>query len=121
MASLFRINRGAGFRGDDLKRRIRALETQLAFAAGAASAAGQRVAVDAGQGMSTALTRLSNQFRNGANWMGEDALRYGGKATKAGNHLLHQLAREVESRPMPALAVAVGVGFVIAYLFGRRN
>jgi len=121
MATIFRTNQGAGFRKEDLVRRIRLLENQLAFLAGSASARGQKAATDAGQGVSAALTTLANRFQNGANWMGEDAIRYGDKATKAGNHLINQLAREVEHRPVPALAVAVGVGFVLAHLFGRRS
>jgi ElaB/YqjD/DUF883 family membrane-anchored ribosome-binding protein len=119
MATVFRTNRG--FRREDLIRRIRALENQLAFVAGTASARGERAAVDAGQGVSTALATLASQFRNGANWMGDDAIRYGDDARTVGRHMLHQLSREVENRPVPALAVAVGVGFVIAHLFGRRN
>jgi hypothetical protein len=102
-------------------RRIRSLENQLAFVAGTASSRGQRAAVDAGQGASAALTTLASQFRNGANWMGDDAIRYGNEARTIGRHMLHQVTREVENRPVPALAVAVGVGFVIAHLFGRRN
>jgi ElaB/YqjD/DUF883 family membrane-anchored ribosome-binding protein len=35
--------------------------------------------------------------------------------------MLRQVSKEVENRPVPALAIAVGVGFVIAHLFGRRN
>src|SRR5712672_655627 len=119
MATVFRTNRG--FRREDLIRRIRVLENQLAFVAGTASARGQRAAVDAGQGVSAALTTLASQFRNGTNWMGDDAFRYGDKATTVGRHMIHQLIKEVENRPVPALAVAVGVGFVIAHLFGRRN
>src|SRR3954468_2206724 len=69
MATIFRTNQPAGFRKEDLVRRIRQLENQLAFLAGSASARGQRAAVDAGQGMSAALTTLASQFRNGANWM----------------------------------------------------
>ena len=119
MAALFRTNRG--FRREDLMRRIRSLENQLAFVAGTASARGQRAAVDAGQGVSAALTTLANQFRNGANGLGDDAIRYGTEAGTIGRHLLHQVSKEVENRPVPALAIAVGVGFVIAHLFGRRN
>jgi ElaB/YqjD/DUF883 family membrane-anchored ribosome-binding protein len=108
----------------DLERLVDNLEqrlTRLNRTAARASAAAPDVAGRVGDAVAAALGEIAERFggraralRGEVSHMSEDALAYGSDA-------LRKLARNVERKPLVALAVAVGVGLLAAGLFARRD
>jgi hypothetical protein len=67
--------------------------------------------------IASAVTEIVDRFRSGRRLAAGEAARLGDEAAKfgakIGNDTLHRVAREVEHRPLVALAVAVAIGILI--------
>jgi ElaB/YqjD/DUF883 family membrane-anchored ribosome-binding protein len=74
----------------------------------------------AGETIASALSSMADQFREGANSMGEEATKVDPDAAQLGNDALRRLSKEVEHRPLVTLAVAVGVGILVGLASHRR-
>src|SRR5712691_689095 len=68
-----------------------------------------------GEAVASALGSVADRFRHGA----DEAAKFGSEATKLGNTALKRLAEEVARRPLTALVLAAGVGFLLGAA-GRR-
>ena len=107
---------------------LRAVEKELRMvgkkagsqAAASASATGNQIASTIGAILSDIVDSLNRGQRVAA----DETARIGREAIKtgaaAGNDALEQIVSEVRRRPFAALAVALGLGLIIATL-GRRN
>jgi ElaB/YqjD/DUF883 family membrane-anchored ribosome-binding protein len=104
----------------EIERRLRSLERHLARAGGRASAGAVEAADRIGDAVASALTVIGDRFRGGTRTVGADAMRFGNEAARVGNDALRRVAVEVEHRPLVALAVAAGVGFLLGLAASRR-
>jgi ElaB/YqjD/DUF883 family membrane-anchored ribosome-binding protein len=101
----------------EIERRLRTLEKRLERA-GSRTASGAMQAADRmGDAIASALSDMSDRFRDGSRSVSGGALKLGNEAAKEaarfGNDALHRLANEVERRPLTALAIAAGVGLIV--------
>jgi ElaB/YqjD/DUF883 family membrane-anchored ribosome-binding protein len=109
----------------EIERRLRALEKRLERA-GSRTATGAVQAADRmGDAIASALSDMSDRFRDGSRSVGGGALKLGNEAAKEaaklGNDALRRLADEVERRPLTTLAVAAGVGLLIGLAAHRHH
>jgi ElaB/YqjD/DUF883 family membrane-anchored ribosome-binding protein len=108
----------------EIERRLRALEKRLERA-GSRTAAGAAQAADRmGDAIASALSDMSDRFREGSRSVGGGALKLGNEAAKEaaklGNDALQRLANEVERRPLTTLAIAAGVGLIVGLAAHRH-
>ncbi len=96
-----------------IDRRLRALERSLERVASPSIA--WQSADRVGEAVASALGSVADRFRHGA----DEAAKFGSEATKLGNTALKRLAEEVARRPLTALVLAAGVGFLLGAA-GRR-
>jgi ElaB/YqjD/DUF883 family membrane-anchored ribosome-binding protein len=100
---------------NDLERRLSRLSDMLPSRA--SSSAKMDSISDAA---ASALNEIADKFRNRSRAVAADAGRYGEDALELGNDALRKLSREVEQRPLMALAIAIGVGALAFGLLSRR-
>jgi ElaB/YqjD/DUF883 family membrane-anchored ribosome-binding protein len=108
----------------EIERRLRALEKRLERA-GSRTASGAVQAADrTGDAIASALSDMSDRFRDGSRSVGGGALKLGNEAAKEaaklGNDALQRLADEVERRPLTTLAIAAGVGLIVGLAAHRH-
>jgi ElaB/YqjD/DUF883 family membrane-anchored ribosome-binding protein len=119
MASTSRLDRLG-----ELDRLIDNLEdrlTRLNRVAARASSAAPDTAGRIGDALTAALVEIAQRFRGGAKSIGGDVSHLGEDAVHLGQEALRRLAKDVERKPLIALAIAVGVGVLAAGLFARRG
>jgi ElaB/YqjD/DUF883 family membrane-anchored ribosome-binding protein len=102
-----------------IDRSLRSLERRLQGAPRRVSASAVQGADQVGEAIASTLDRVADRFRDGA--LGDEAAKIGAEAAKLGDAALRRLSREVESRPLVTLAVAVGVGILVGALSQRRS
>jgi hypothetical protein len=122
--------------GGDVRREIVAIEGLLRdlqaslgrlteaggrSAATRASAAAGGAAAYAGDAVTAILNEIAERFLGGARSVTGEAAKLTGEAAKFGNSTLRKIGDEVESRPLLALAIAAGIGFLIAGMAVRRR
>jgi len=73
-----------------------------------------------GETIASALSNTADQFRRTARSVGNEAEKVSGQAADLGKDVLQRLSKEVEYRPLVALAVALGVGILIGLVSNRR-
>jgi ElaB/YqjD/DUF883 family membrane-anchored ribosome-binding protein len=108
----------------EIERRLRTLEKRLERA-GSRTASGAMQAADRmGDAIASALSDMSDRFRDGSRSVGGGALKLGNEAAKEsaklGNDALQRLADEVERRPLTTLAIAAGVGLIVGLAAHRH-
>jgi ElaB/YqjD/DUF883 family membrane-anchored ribosome-binding protein len=108
----------------EIERRLRALEKRLERA-GSRTASGAVQAADRmGDAIASALSDMSDRFRDGSRSVGGGALKLSNdaakEAAKLGNDALQRLADEVERRPLTTLAIAAGVGLIVGLAAHRH-
>jgi hypothetical protein len=95
---------------DDLQKGVRTLQRALSrLAAGAANSAirgGREYASDA-------ANEIAGSVRNGAHRVGEEAARWGRRASSLGHDSFEKISRQVGLHPLMIIGVAVGVGALI--------
>ena len=96
-----------------IDRSLRALERSLERVASPSIA--WQSADRVGEAVASALGSVADRFRHGA----DEAAKFGSEATQLGNTALQRLAEEVARRPLTALVLAAGVGFLLGAA-GRR-
>jgi ElaB/YqjD/DUF883 family membrane-anchored ribosome-binding protein len=100
-----------------IEGRLRALENEIeriGRVAGRRTSAGMAATGDQiSDAIASAVTEIVDRFRSGRRLAAGEAARLGDEAAKFGNDTLHRVAREVEHRPLVALAVAVAIGILI--------
>jgi ElaB/YqjD/DUF883 family membrane-anchored ribosome-binding protein len=104
----------------EIERRLLSLERQLGRIGGRTSAAAVETADRVGDGVASALSHMAATFRSGVGSMSNEAARFRGEAAKLRNKALSRLTEEIEHRPLLALAIAAGVGF-LAGLASHRH
>ena len=75
----------------------------------------------AGDAVTAIVNEIAERFLGGARSMTGEAAKLTGEAAKLGSTTLRKIGNEVESRPFLALAIAAGVGFLIAGAAVRRR
>ena len=108
----------------EIERRLRALEKRLERA-GSRTASGAVQAADRmGDAIASALSDMSDRFRDGSRSVGGGALKLSNEAAKEaaklGSDALQRLADEVERRPLTTLAIAAGVGLIVGLAAHRH-
>jgi ElaB/YqjD/DUF883 family membrane-anchored ribosome-binding protein len=108
----------------EIERRLRALEKRLERA-GSRTASGAVQAADRmGDAIASALSDMSDRFRDGSRSVGGGALKLSNdaakEAAKLGSDALQRLADEVERRPLTTLAIAAGVGLIVGLAAHRH-
>jgi ElaB/YqjD/DUF883 family membrane-anchored ribosome-binding protein len=98
---------------DDLEQRL----TRLSRTLPSSAARGVDRVTDT---LATALSDIADKFRNRARTVGADASVAGEDVLELGNRALRKLTQEVEQRPLVTLAIAAGVGMLVAGIFARR-
>ena len=109
-------------RSGDLDRLLLDLERRLAGVTRVVRASrGAPQAVDrVSDTVASALNDVAERFRGRARAVGGEAAQLGDDALKIGNDALRKLTHEVEHRPLVTLAIAVGVGALVAGILSRR-
>src|SRR5262249_4524756 len=102
-----------------IEQRVRSLEQRLAEAGGRTSASAAEVAELIGNAVVPVLNRLADGFRGGANSMSDEATKLGHAVAELGNDALRRLSHAGKHRPLPTVAVAVGVGILWGLASGR--
>jgi type II secretory pathway component PulJ len=112
----------------DIERRMQTLERRLERLGGVArrGPAGVLSSVGLsseriGETIGAALAVVADRFRGGARSVGGEASRFGHEAARLGNDTLRRISSGAEHHPLMMLAVAAGVGILIAGLAGRRS
>ena len=108
----------------EIERRLRALEKRLERA-GSRTASGAVQAADRmGDAIASALSDMSDRFRDGSRSVGGGALKLSNdaakEAAKLGSDALQRLADEVDRRPLTTLAIAAGVGLIVGLAAHRH-
>jgi ElaB/YqjD/DUF883 family membrane-anchored ribosome-binding protein len=98
---------------------MRSPERRLERARGRVSASALQSGDQVGEAVASVLDRVADRFRNGS--FEDQAAKIGAEAAQLGNDALRRLSREVEARPLVALAVAAGVGVLLGVLGRRRS
>jgi ElaB/YqjD/DUF883 family membrane-anchored ribosome-binding protein len=101
-----------------IDRSLRSLERRLEGAQKRASASAMQGADQVGGTLASTFDRIADRLRDGA--LGDEAAKIGAEAVKLGDVALRRLSREVESRPLVTVAVAVGIGILVGVLSQRR-
>jgi ElaB/YqjD/DUF883 family membrane-anchored ribosome-binding protein len=105
----------------EINRRLRTLEHRLERAGGRTTATAAQAADRVGDTVAAAFNSMADRLRGGADSMGGEAAKLGGEAARLGNDALRRLVDEVEHRPLAALAVAAGVGFLVGLASSQRH
>jgi len=108
----------------DLERLLDTLEqrvTRLNRAAARASAAAPDAAARIGDAVAGALGEIAERFRSRKQSLRGEVSDLSENAVAYGNDAVRRLTREVERKPLIALALAVGVGVLVAGLLARRD
>jgi ElaB/YqjD/DUF883 family membrane-anchored ribosome-binding protein len=108
----------------EIERRLRALEKRLERAGSRTASGAVQAAARTGDAIASALSDMSDRFRDGSRSVGGGALKLGNEAAKEaaklGNDALQRLADEVERRPLTTLAIAAGVGLIVGLAAHRH-
>jgi ElaB/YqjD/DUF883 family membrane-anchored ribosome-binding protein len=122
--------------GTDVAREIAAIERLLRelqaslgrltevgarTAATRASAAASGAATYAGDAVGAILNEIAERFLGSARSVTGEAAKLTSEAAKFGNNTLRKIGGEVENRPFLALAIAAGIGLLIAGAAVRRR
>jgi ElaB/YqjD/DUF883 family membrane-anchored ribosome-binding protein len=102
-----------------IDRGLRSLERRLEGAPRRVSAGAAQGADQVSEAIASTLDRVADRFRDGA--FGDEAAKIGAEAAKLGDAALRRLSREIKSRPLVILAVAIGVGTLVGALSRRRS
>jgi hypothetical protein len=97
----------------EIERRLQALEKRLNVAGARASTKARNTAENLGDAVASALSGWSDRFRQGASTVSDQSAALGRDAANLGTVAVNRIADETGRRPLFALAVAVGVGFLI--------
>ena len=97
----------------EIERRLQALEKRLNVAGARASTKARNTAENLGDAVASALSGWSDRFRQGASTASDQSAALGRDAAKLGTVAVNWIADETGRRPLFALVVAVGVGFLI--------
>jgi hypothetical protein len=103
-----------------IERRLRSLEQRVKGAGDRTSASAAEAAERVANAVGPLLNRVANQFREGADSMSDETAKLGNEVVELGNDALRRLSNEAKHRPFAAVAVAFGVGIVLA-LASRRS
>ena len=97
----------------DIERRLQVLQRGLEKL-GARSSSNARDSADGlSEAVASALSSWADRFRQGTNSLGDQSVAFGKDAARYGTAALSQISKETEQRPLVAIAVALGVGFLI--------
>ena len=102
----------------ELDRRLLSIEHGLGHAATRVASKAVGPADYVTEAVASALNSLAERFHGLS--IGDDAAKFGGEAVKFGNKALRRVSKEVSHRPLLTLAVALGVGVLVAAAIHRR-
>ena len=102
----------------EVDRRLRLIEQGLERAGKRASSTAVGTADHVTETVASVLANLADRFRGVS--IRDEAAKFGGDTARIGNDALRRLSEEVEHRPIAALAVAFGVGFLASLVILRR-
>ena len=117
---------GANYRGaksalhiGPMDRQLRSLQKRLERVRGRVSTDAAEGADKFGKAIASMLDEVAERFRDGS--LSDEAAKIGTEAAKLSNDALRRLSREIEARPLVALAVAIGVGILVGLVSQRRS
>jgi len=108
----------------DLDRLLHDLEERLSRLSRNAARASMSAPHTVGRisdAVAAALADVTHRFRGRARAAGEEAGHLSDDALNFSNDALRKLTREVEHRPLLALAIAAGIGALTVMIFARRD
>ena len=121
MSEIWRRPRSTRLRTEDLLQNLRILENELADLGHRSGRALNRTVEGATDNIAARLSALADQIRGSAASASGEVVRYGGLAARRGEDGLQWLADETIDRPLPTLAVAVGLGILVGILLSRKR
>ena len=117
---------GANYRGaksalhiGPMDRQLRSLQKRLERVRGRVSTDAAEGADKFGKAIASMLDEVAERFRDGS--LSDEAAKIGTEAAKLSNDALRRLSREIEARPLVALAVAIGVGILVGLVSQHRS
>jgi hypothetical protein len=102
----------------EIDRRLRSIENNLGRSGARAASRAVGAADHVSETVASALSSLADRFHGLS--IGDDAAKFGGEAVKFGNNALRRVSKEFSHRPLLTLAVALGVGVLVAAAIHRR-
>ena len=105
----------------EIARRVQGLERRVERALGQTSSGLSQTADWVADALASALGDVADRFRGGARSVSDEAARVGHHAARLGNDAVRRISTEVEERPLVMLAVAAGIGFLLAGMLARRR
>ena len=102
-----------------MDRQLRSLQKRLERVRGRVSTDSAEGADKFGKAIASMLDEVAERFRDGS--LGDEAAKIGTEAAKLSNDALRRVSREIEARPLVALAVAIGVGILVGLVSQRRS
>jgi ElaB/YqjD/DUF883 family membrane-anchored ribosome-binding protein len=102
-----------------MDRQLRSLQKRLERVRGRVSTDAAEGADKFGKAIASMLDEVAERFRDGS--LSDEAAKIGTEAAKLSNDALRRLSREIEARPLVALAVAIGVGILVGLVSQRRS
>jgi len=102
-----------------MDRELRTLQKRLERVRGRVSTDAAEGADKFGKAIASMLDEVAERFRDGS--LGDEAAKIGTEAAKLSNDALRRVSREIEARPLVALAVAIGVGILVGLVSQRRS
>jgi ElaB/YqjD/DUF883 family membrane-anchored ribosome-binding protein len=113
MTASSRYTRAIASEIGDIERRLRIVQGGIEKLRAHASTSAQDNAAGLGEAVSSALSGWSERFREGATSLSDQSTAFGKDVARYGTTALAQLSKESAARPFVAIAVALGVGFLI--------
>ena len=102
-----------------MDRELRTLQKCLERVRGRVSTDAAEGADKFGKAIASMLDEVAERFRDGS--LGDEAAKIGTEAAKLSNDALRRVSREIEARPLVALAVAIGVGILVGLVSQHRS
>jgi ElaB/YqjD/DUF883 family membrane-anchored ribosome-binding protein len=97
----------------DVEQRLQAIQRGLQKLGGYALPNARDRADGLSDAVASALSNWADRFRHGTNSLGEQSADFGKDAARNATAALNQISKEAQERPLVAIAVALGVGFLI--------
>jgi ElaB/YqjD/DUF883 family membrane-anchored ribosome-binding protein len=113
MTALSQHTRAISSQVGDIEHRLQAIQRGLEKLGGRASSSARDSADGLSEAIASALSNWADRFRHGTNSLGEQSADFGKDAARNATAALNQISKEAQERPLVAIAVALGVGFLI--------
>jgi ElaB/YqjD/DUF883 family membrane-anchored ribosome-binding protein len=119
MTGSSRYTRAISSEVGDIERRLQTLQRGIEKLGTRASSNARDTAEGLSEAVASALSNWADRFRE--NSLGDRSAAFGKDAARYGTAALNRISNETEQRPLVAIAVALGIGFLVGIVVRSRE